>query len=59
MKYIFAFISIIAVSLSLKAQQNHLDLILKIPGVLSAEIYVPETFESLPPAAVSGFRRKG
>lgn len=58
MKIIFVFISILATSTSVFAQQSHLDLILNTPGVLSAEVYVPENFESLPDAAVSGLTKE-
>ncbi|MBY0555459.1 prolyl oligopeptidase family serine peptidase [bacterium] len=58
MKIMFVFISILVTSLFLQAQQTHLDLILKVPGVISAEKYVPENFESFPAEAVSGLTKE-
>ncbi len=57
-KIILTCITILIISLSLQAEQNHLDSILKTPGVLSAKIYAPESFESFPAKAVSGLTKE-
>ena len=57
MQFIFVCISIVAISLSANAEQNHLESILKTPGIVSAEPYTPENFESRPEAATYGLTK--